>query len=137
MFGALTGTSSIDALEQVLSFTEARHEVLVNNLANVDTPGYRMRDLSVPEFQQRLKMALADRATGGRVSAGSSTAQPGSGRFEAVAATRQHIVFHDGNNRSIERQVVELTKNGMLHNMAVEILASQYRLLNAAVSERV
>lgn len=137
MFGALTETSSIGTLEQVLGFTEARHEVLVDNVANLDTPGYRMRDLSVPEFQRRLKAALADRTAGARSSLAWQGARRGDDPFEAVAATRQHIVFHDGNNRSIERQVVELTKNGMLHNMAVEILASQYHLLQAAISERV
>jgi flagellar basal-body rod protein FlgB len=135
MFAAVTAASSIDALEQVLGFTEARHEVLVNNLANLDTPGYRMRDLSMTRFQKSLQAALASRSAG----AGSSLESPreDGSPFDAVAATRQHIVFHDGNNRSIERQVVELTKNGMLHRMAAEILASQYQLLHAAISERV
>ncbi len=131
MLNALTSSSAIDALEQVLGFTEARHEVLVNNLANIDTPGYRMRDLSPAKFHESLKAALDNRSSGTFALGGRKDP------FEVVEASRQHIVFHDENNRSIERQVVELTKNGMLHNMVVEILASQYDLLQVAISERV
>lgn len=131
MLNALTTSRAIDALEQVLGFTEARHEVLVNNLANIDTPGYRVRDLSPARFHESLKAALANRSSGTFALGGREDP------FEVVEATRQHIVFHDGNNRSIERQIVELTKNGMLHNMVAEILASQYDLLHVAISERV
>jgi flagellar basal-body rod protein FlgB len=136
MLNALTGSPSIDALEQILGFTESRHEVLVNNLANVDTPGYRMRDLSEARFHESLKSALAQRPSRPKATR-PVTAGSGARPFEEVEAARQHIVFHDENNRSIERQVVDLTKNGMLHNMAVEILASQFELLHVAISERV
>lgn len=37
-------------------FTERRHELLASNIANLDTPDYRARDLSVDRFQN----ALAD-----------------------------------------------------------------------------
>ena len=38
-------------LEQVVNFTEARHGVLAGNIANLDTPGYKTRDLSPELFQ--------------------------------------------------------------------------------------
>ena len=49
--GALFQSTTIPALEQVVNFTEARHNVLAGNIANVDTPGYKARDLSVEDFQ--------------------------------------------------------------------------------------
>ena len=33
-------------LEQMLQFTAARHRLIAENIANVDTPGYRQKDLS-------------------------------------------------------------------------------------------
>ena len=39
-------------LEQVVNFTEARHGVLAGNIANLDTPGYKTRDLSPALFQE-------------------------------------------------------------------------------------
>lgn len=51
-------TTSIPILEQVVQFTEARHTVLAGNIANMDTPGYKARDLSVEDFQKRLGEAI-------------------------------------------------------------------------------
>ena len=46
------------------------------------------------------------------------------------------ILRHDDANVSMEQQIAELSKNQMQHNLAVNILASQFRMLQAAVSER-
>ena len=48
-------STTIPLLQEVVNFAQARHGVLVGNMANLDTPGYRTRDLSVDVFQDRLK----------------------------------------------------------------------------------
>ena len=68
----LMGQTSIPVLEQVLNFTQTRHAVLAGNVANMDTPGYQTRDLSVDEFQTRLREAIDQRV---RRSEGSSDAE--------------------------------------------------------------
>ena len=47
-------TTRYPVLEQVINFAQSRHTVLAGNVANMDTPGYQVRDLSVNEFQSRL-----------------------------------------------------------------------------------
>ena len=59
MLSSLFQSSSLPVLEQVVNFTEARHGVLAGNIANIDTPGYKTRDLSPELFQQRLQEAIA------------------------------------------------------------------------------
>ena len=54
MISSLFQGTSIPVLEQVVRFTEARHGVLAGNVANLDTPGYTTRDLSVDLFQEKL-----------------------------------------------------------------------------------
>src|ERR1700675_3488721 len=61
MLSSLFQSSSLPVLEQVVNFTEARHGVLAGNIANLDTPGYKTRDLSPALFQQQLKEAIATR----------------------------------------------------------------------------
>ena len=61
MLSSLFQSSTIPVLEQVVNFTEARHGVLAGNIANLDTPGYRTRDLSPALFQERLKEAIETR----------------------------------------------------------------------------
>src|SRR3989304_8216524 len=58
MLSTLFGTSSVPLLEQVVNFTEARHGVLAGNIANIDTPGYKTRDLSPELFHEKLKEAV-------------------------------------------------------------------------------
>ena len=61
MLSSIFQSSSIPVLEQVVNFTEARHGVLAGNIANLDTPGYKTRDISPALFQEQLKEAINTR----------------------------------------------------------------------------
>lgn len=50
--------TSLPALEQTAIFTQRRHEVLAGNLANLDTPDYRAKDLQVNRFQTALAESI-------------------------------------------------------------------------------
>src|SRR5690606_31086657 len=118
-------------------FSEARHNVLAGNIANIDTPGYRTRDLSPEMFQERLKHALQERDDLCRSQGLRSASQEGHDPLAKVSGNLESILRHDGVNVSIEGQVTEIAKNQMQHNMALAIMTSQFRLLNTAISERV
>lgn len=152
MLNMLFGSTNVPLLEQVVDFTEARHGVLAGNIANIDTPGYKTRDLSPELFQQKLREAVeANRAApppeGGVSYYGSSAAsQPSSAinqvdgnfaAFDHVRETYNSILRHDGVNVSMENQINQVVKNQQEHNLAVGILSNQFRLLRAAISERV
>lgn len=59
MNAGLLNPPAVALLEQVVQFAQRRHTVLAGNIANLDTPGYEVRDLSVEDFQARLREALA------------------------------------------------------------------------------
>jgi flagellar basal-body rod protein FlgB len=46
---------TFELLERALDVTAMRHSVIASNIANVDTPGYRARDIA---FEEELKIAL-------------------------------------------------------------------------------
>jgi len=128
-------SSPIPVVEQWLNFAQSRHEVLASNVANIDVPGYRTRDLSVDQFQSKLKEAVATRDSD------RSNAQASLGRIEVdpfteVRKDMNNILYHDDTNVGIEQQVAEITKNHMQHNLALTIMNGQFRLLQAAISER-
>lgn len=138
MFSSLFGSSTIPALEETARFAQSRHEVLVGNIANYGVPGYKTRDLSNTAFQKRLREAIDD--------PGHSLAPDGSmrvfknsqdGGMSAVHKDIDGMLFHDGSTVGMEQQVLEVTKNQNLHNLAVSIMTHQFSLLGAAVSERV
>lgn len=136
MIQNLFNSTSIPVLEQVVNFAQARHTVLAGNVANMDTPGYQARDLSVTDFQQRLAKAVEARRT---PPAARSPGEPDFEPAEPMAEIAKHpktILHHDQNNVSMEYQVSEMAKNQMQHNLALSIMVSQFHLLEAAISER-
>ena len=109
-----------------MAFAEARQNVLANNIANIDTVGYKVRDMDLKRFQSDLREALAE-----------GSASPGGGTLpQATVDFDQYLLFHDGNNRSVEKQMTAITKNSILHNVAAELLRSRYALLEKAVAMR-
>ena len=49
---------SMPLLKQVARFAERRHDAFVTNIAHIDTPGYKSRDLPETAFQQALSKAV-------------------------------------------------------------------------------
>jgi flagellar basal-body rod protein FlgB len=144
MLSNMFESSPLGALEQVVNFTQARHGVLAGNIANIDTPGYKSRDLPVDAFQTRLKEAVqAQHAAATSPSyeinaqiAGKPTGV-GDENWDQVRETADDILFHDDHDVSLETQVTEISKNQAMHNMALTIMNAQFRLLRTAVTERV
>jgi flagellar basal-body rod protein FlgB len=137
MLANLFNSTTIPALGEVINFAQARHTVLAGNIANVNTPGYRLRDLSPTEFQQRLKEALAQSQQQNRpISPGLASSQAGD-PLRQVRASLENIVYHDNTNIDLEKQVAEMTKNQLLHNFALTIMTDQFQLLQTSISERV
>ena len=131
-------SSTIPILEQLTNFTQARHNVLAGNIANVDTPGYIARDLSVTDFQTRLQTAIdASRRppVAGSLIAGSATPLSTASDND-ISHVTENILYHDQSNVGEEYQVNEMVKNRMQFNLAVSILSQQFRLLGAAISEK-
>ena len=61
MFTGMFESTTIPVLQEVVGFTQARHNVLAGNIANLEVPGYKTRDLSVADFQSRLQEAIEER----------------------------------------------------------------------------
>jgi flagellar basal-body rod protein FlgB len=137
MLPGLFSSTNIPILGEVLNFAQARHGVLAGNIANVNTPGYRLRDLSETAFQEQLKDAIAQvQAAGKPASPGLVSSQPGDPLRE-VRESLQNILYHDDTNIDLEKQVAEITKNQILHNFALTVMNDQFALLESAISERV
>lgn len=164
MLQPLLSQSPMSLLKQVAKFAERRQEVLAGNIANIDSPGYRMRDLPMKEFQAALRAALSPEQNSKNIPLPSGfpwtpeqlqspglqspgLMDPSSPSMEELfpetlfqareANTQPGITFQDANNRSIEHQFLEMTKNSLLQNYALQIMTTQYSQLQAAISGQV
>jgi flagellar basal-body rod protein FlgB len=116
MLDRLFGGGSLPALEAMLTFASARQKVIAANIANVDTVGYRARDLSAPDFRKPLAEAFWPQEAW--------TADAG-------------ILKANGNNVDLEIEMARMVRNSALHSAAATLLANQYALLREAVSGHV
>ena len=147
MFQALFDSTTVPLLQKVAAFTERRHDILAGNIANISTPDYKTRDLPVAEFQKSLADAISrrelpSRPAGDNWSFAAAATQPSAGSlsrpelYQAIDAVPNGVTFQDGNNRNIETEVMEMTKNQLLQTVAIELMNSQLGRLQAVISER-
>ncbi len=127
----LVNQGNAPLLERTAKFHAARHKLLAENIANASTPGYRQKDLSVDQFQQMRR----DRVDS------TGVAPPGTVTFDDVSIDVDQpgvgLLFHDGNNRSMEQLMSDSAKNAIFHNLMVEMLRKQFGSIEAALQERV
>jgi flagellar basal-body rod protein FlgB len=130
-------------LEKALAFTEARHRVLTENIANADTPGYRTKHLDVAGFQDALKKALERRTEdpSGALELPASrefhTSPSGNLVVTPSEEPPENILFHDGTNGRLERQMAMLAENSMMHQVMTELLREKYKGVMDAIKGRV
>jgi flagellar basal-body rod protein FlgB len=113
-----------------LAFAQRRHDVLVENLANVETAGYKGRDLV---FENHLGPLLR------RVTAD----LPGEVPVASLHEPRPRLVYADdgpvkpnGNDVQADRQMARLAENTLFHHALVQILIGRFASLKQAISGR-
>ena len=131
MFGIFNSTT-IPALEQTLSFSQRRHELLAGNVANIDTPGYQSKDLDLGDFQN----ALVESIDAGRKARDAGSPLTRDELYSGPRSAMEQVVLHDGSDVSLENQVKEMAKNQHMHSLAITTMRSQFALLRAAITER-
>ncbi|MBX7081630.1 MAG: hypothetical protein K1X88_20680 [Nannocystaceae bacterium] len=118
---ALGGTSlpGLDRLAEHLRFATQRGRVIAGNLANIDTPGYRAKDLKLTErFDRSLEGAQ------GRL------------RYETEVEQRDdEVPDQDGNTVSLEAQLSHMDENTLHFRSLAELLSRRIGLLRYAATD--
>ena len=146
MIKDLATTGATPALEMMLRFSGQRQRILAHNIANIDTPGFRPRDVDPREFQELLGNAIEKRRerTGGASGAlewretREITRDRRSGELRLDPMTHgSGILHHDRNNADIERSMQDLVENAAMYRVAADLLRAQRTTLQNAISQRV
>jgi flagellar basal-body rod protein FlgB len=107
--------SGIQLIEKYLNLATQRQQVTVNNMANVDTPGFRTRDF---DFRNELEHVVSTNAS---VASGPM--------LHPVAGLNARP---DGNNVNLDREGLMLAEVQMQFKMGVQLIKSEFsRLLTA------
>jgi flagellar basal-body rod protein FlgB len=138
-FTTLTDRGATPALVQSASFQESRLRVIATNLANMSTPNYRAQQLDTKIFQRALRDAL-DRRGGdiGRplsLKGGDQVRTDPWGNLRTTPTERpvDNLLFHDGTNQSIEREMADLAETGAAHELATSLLRQKWDGIRRAI----
>ena len=142
--GTMFNLGAVPGLEHAMQFTEARHRLVLSNLANADTPGYRRQDLDDSRFKRNLAEAIDRRQNrhpgafvlrdNGRI--------PVSSRGGVLPGRRIiHMDYegplrHDSNNVSPEREMALLAQNAGRYTTYADLLRKAFSQMKAAIVER-
>jgi flagellar basal-body rod protein FlgB len=122
---SMTATSMTEALGRFLDVDVARYKLVSTNLANIDTPGYRARDL---DFRTELERAAQESFAG-------ENGLLHSAAFTPVARQVRGLVERpDGNNVSVERESLLLAETQMKFNLGIQLLKDQFHTISLAIN---
>lgn len=125
MIEALFNQTNYAATKKVLDAAMLRHEAIAANLANVETPGYKRVDIAT-SFSSELNQAIAAHEPS-RINALRPSLELDS---RAVAGTR------DGNNISLETELLNLQQNTLTHTVGTQLLSGALLKLRLAITGR-
>ncbi|SRR5581483_11109335 len=114
---------TMEGLSRALTLRQRQHEVLASNLANIETPGYRARDL---DFRAALKEAFA--ATEDKEGAAAPPAR--------VVEDTQAPARADGNTVDVDLQMVKLSANAGAYTTLARLLKDEFNDLRVAIEGR-
>lgn len=140
MIDGMLGSTNLPALERSLQYMAARQRLLAGNIANIETPGFRPTDVAPADFQKSLREALDQDRVDGRGGLAFDDSAPiafkESGTELKPQVLAENIMFHDGNDRSVERLMQKMQENVYSFRMASQLLRNQFDLINTAIRER-
>jgi flagellar basal-body rod protein FlgB len=103
----------MNRIEHYMDLLSTRQKLVASNVANIDTPGYKTRDI---DFQFEY-MSLTK------------------GASPNIVEVPNLAVKNDGNDVSLDREARLLSENALRFNMASNLASAQLQLVRSAISE--
>ena len=123
MIEALFNQPNYLAAKKTLDAVDLRQTAIANNIANLETPGYKRVDLS-PSFEQQLAKAC----TSGDAQQ-ISDLQP-TLSFDSSATP----VSKDGNTVNLEKELMNMNQNAMTNGLETQLISGMLTRMRLAIS---
>ena len=126
--GSINFNNALGVHSDAMLLRAKRTEILANNLANSDTPGFKSRDIN---FQAM----LAQETQTGLAMSGTNSAH-----LSGSASRNSDLLFRNPSQPSIDGNTVDtqieqtiFTRNAMDYNSSFEFLSSRFKGLKSAI----
>ncbi len=123
--------SALGVHEQAFKLRARRAEVLANNLANADTPGFKARDV---DFKALLNKAEQSQIPLAQTARGHLPVNGAAGSDLPLAYRTPHQMSVDGNTVEDQVEHAEFMKNALAYQASFTLLNSKFKGLSKALT---
>jgi flagellar basal-body rod protein FlgB len=123
MIEALFSQPNYLTAKKTLDAVALRQEAIANNLANLETPGYKRMDLA-PTFEQELERASSAGDASEITSLNPTLAQDAT----AVPSSK------DGNTVHLESELMRMNQNTMTHALETQMISGMLAKMRMAIT---
>ena len=121
----------VDVLTTAADNSWLRNEILTNNIANVDTPGYKRQDV---QFETYLNSALESPANPySTLNQRVKNADLSTVRSRVYTDNASLSYRLDGNNVDIETENVELASNQLTYNALIDSMNNEFSRMKSVI----
>lgn len=127
-------TPLMNMLSGQMRYLTQRQGVLAQNIAQIDTPGYRTQDLAKPDFN-----AMAGASSGRLAMTTTSPKHLGAAAGGAISAQEVRETFETtptGNNVGLEDEMAKISQTGADYQMASSMFKKFTQLYRSALGNR-
>jgi len=135
----ITFSKARPIMDKALSYHATRQDLIAGNIANIDTPFYRPRDLS---FHDTLRQEANKTFNEPKV-ASLQLAQTNGAHFKSAVESDTdkaklfyrdgHMARNDGNSVDLDVETSELTKNSMMYQTIVASIKKNGAIFKAVI----
>jgi flagellar basal-body rod protein FlgB len=123
--------SLIEALRRQMTIAAARELAASSNLSNVDTPGYKTRDVKFDATLDRQLQTAPPTTTDPRHMGDRTNVSSANATAEVTDLPERR----DGNNVQVDRELLSMTRAAADFSAAQTVLAAKFRLVRYAINE--
>ena len=120
-----TDVNLLSTLENFLRLTTSRQQAITANMANIDTPGYRTRDI---DFEGELRKATAASLNETQFEGGQAQLNPA---LQEVSGLMERP---DGNNVNIDRESLLLAQTQLQYQIGIQLVKHHFHGLMSAIN---
>ncbi len=120
------------ALEQAISITQQRHTLIASNVSNLDTPGFRAKDI---DFKSAMATALESDSGLNLAKTNSAHIDPGKNYSHGIRTFEEEDGYNGINWVDIDHEMKKLTENKLMYRTAVETLLRKIAILKEVIRE--
>jgi flagellar basal-body rod protein FlgB len=113
---------TINLLSGMLDYRSTRHKVIVSNIANIDTEGFKPSDISFKQILEKTNSVQM------------STTDPGHIGGKVKEINPVEITTSD-EKVNLDKEMANLAENQLMYNMTVDMLSRKFKGINTVLKE--